>query len=677
MPDFQISINQSVAFTGTSIGTTNVGKFVPVLEAGVPVAVSYLHLGGSLQVQLFNFNFDYPTGYSTMGIDLVLLIDGVETGVYQRFLSDTRFNKDLLKFVWSSEDIPAGKNLNLGIGVRSVLQNGPPCAIQFSGDATMRISAESKTLIFDPPGTSVVQVGSSVNILVATHSPVTTPVSIHLQSHSGLLRIEPDTQVLEAGQYRVMFWVFGKIGGIDYVTPIADGFDSQTCAVTVTPVLSSINPASGPLGTTVELVGDGFAEGAQVLFMPYGTKATTFNSMTSLSAKIPLEYNPNTALSVSVEVNGQFTQKLPFEITPPAPVITGLSPDAGNPKAPVTIVGAHFSNTSAVRFNGVDAVFTLTSDSAISTKVPDAATTGRITVVTPYGSAISTTDFTVIPIPPPSISRFEPSSAEVGGAVDIYGNNFETVTQVTFAGVPAKIEDFIPSMIRAIVPDQAHSGPITLESKAGNATSSTAFSVLPITPPTITSFYPTSGAPGSSVQIFGSHFKYVNEIRITDVQFNGVATKFGISSDSIINAVVPPGATSGPITITSVTSDAKSAAAFSVIGGTGFGTLQFSNNTQDNDTVTIWVIDQTTNDEQSFTLTPGTKSGVGTLHTNNAYVYYATSWNAVAEHNKNYFPYDQYDQTALITAQTVNFQRASSSVFPGLDGGPLLQVPIT
>src|SRR5450756_716875 len=194
MPDFSFPLSQSVSFTGTSIGTNSQGAYTPPLSAGVPLGVSYSHGGGALQIQFFDFNFDYSTGYSTMGMDLVLLINGAQQNPSQRFLSETRSKPDLLRFGWSTPSLLAGI-LNLGIGVRSVLQNGPPCPIQVTGNATLRLTTASKTLTVQPPGSHVVNAGSSFNVVVQMNAAQPSAVSVHLDSKNGFLRIDPASQV--------------------------------------------------------------------------------------------------------------------------------------------------------------------------------------------------------------------------------------------------------------------------------------------------------------------------------------------------------------------------------------------------------------------------------------------------------------------------------------------------
>jgi hypothetical protein len=87
------------------------------------------------------------------------------------------------------------------------------------------------------------------------------------------------------------------------------------------------------------------------------------------------------------------------------PQVTGFSPASGSAGTKVTIRGSGFTGVTAVRFNGrAAASFTRLSDSQITAVVPNGASTGRISVVTPSGTALSGSNFTVIAPHPRSVS---------------------------------------------------------------------------------------------------------------------------------------------------------------------------------------------------------------------------------------------------------------------------------
>jgi len=76
--------------------------------------------------------------------------------------------------------------------------------------------------------------------------------------------------------------------------------------------------------------------------------------------------------------------------------------------------------------------------------------------------------------------------------------------------------------------------------------------------PDITHFSPTSGTIGKTVKIWG-----YNILTATKVTFNGVPATFTVES-TMINAVVPVGAETGPIEITTPDGTAESAGEFTV-----------------------------------------------------------------------------------------------------------------
>lgn len=80
-----------------------------------------------------------------------------------------------------------------------------------------------------------------------------------------------------------------------------------------------------------------------------------------------------------------------------------------------------------------------------------------------------------------------------------------------------------------------------------------------VPPSTISGFTPLSGAPDTSVTISGTSLTGA-----AAVKFNGLAATFSVNNATSITATVPPGATSGPITVATPLNDATSAAAFQV-----------------------------------------------------------------------------------------------------------------
>lgn len=78
------------------------------------------------------------------------------------------------------------------------------------------------------------------------------------------------------------------------------------------------------------------------------------------------------------------------------PTITTVSPGTGSVGATVVITGANFTGTTTVKFNGVQAVFTVNNDGQITTTVPVGASTGKIAVKSAAGTGKSPTNFVVV-----------------------------------------------------------------------------------------------------------------------------------------------------------------------------------------------------------------------------------------------------------------------------------------
>jgi len=106
----------------------------------------------------------------------------------------------------------------------------------------------------------------------------------------------------------------------------------------------------------------------------------------------------------------------------------------------------------------------------------------------------------------------------------------------------------------------SNAAPINGLDQRGYVRSSTAPSIGAFDLPTITSFTPTSGPTGTSVVISGSGF-----VGTTVVRFNGItATNVVVNSATQITAMAPAGATTGPISVTT-------------LGGTVTTTTNFTN----------------------------------------------------------------------------------------------------
>jgi uncharacterized repeat protein (TIGR03803 family) len=148
------------------------------------------------------------------------------------------------------------------------------------------------------------------------------------------------------------------------------------------------------------------------------------------------------------------------------------------------------------------------------------------------------------------------TAGKVGASVGILGQGFTGTTSVTFNGKTAAFTIISDTYLTATVPNGASTGFVTVNMTTGSLTSSLKFRVMPA----IKSFNPTSGPVGTSVTLTGTSFTGASK-----VTFGGVAsTSFTVNSDTSVTAVVPTGAVTGKIAITTPGGTASSASMFTV-----------------------------------------------------------------------------------------------------------------
>jgi uncharacterized repeat protein (TIGR03803 family) len=237
---------------------------------------------------------------------------------------------------------------------------------------------------------------------------------------------------------------------------------------------------------------------------------------------------------------------------------TGLSPFVGlvnwtdKVGKTVNVIGQGFTGTTGVSFNGVPATFKNSSDTFLTATVPAGALTGPITVTTFTNSYKSNRQFLVTP----QLTSLSVSSAIVGQSITLTGVSLTQTIKVVIGGLSATFSVNSDTQVTATVPAGAKTGKkVSITTLGGTATSSTA---LAIAPSNIT-FTPTSGAPGTSVTITGNSFTGA-----TKVTFGGVAaTSYQVINDTQVDALVPTGAKTGPVAVTTA-------------GGTGTSTTSFT-----------------------------------------------------------------------------------------------------
>lgn len=156
----------------------------------------------------------------------------------------------------------------------------------------------------------------------------------------------------------------------------------------------------------------------------------------------------------------------------------------------------------------------------------------------------------------PFASLFVIWSGKVGTQVGLLGQGFSSATGVKFgtgAGTFIVVSD---TYMIATAAAGATTGNVTVLEPGGNLTTPQVFKVTP----SIGGFKPPNGSVGTSVVISG-----MSLTQTTAVAFGGVkATSFTVNSDTQVTAIVPTGAKTGPIKITTMGGSATSSGKFTV-----------------------------------------------------------------------------------------------------------------
>jgi hypothetical protein len=465
-----------------------------------------------------------------------------------------------------------------------------------SGATTGRISVVLPSRVLISLTNFVVP--QSILSFTPSSGPAGTSVTVTGEGFSGVTLVKFGAAagnffILSPTSIRVTVPLPAVTGPISVTT--ASGTTTSSDLFTVLPKVNSFSPPSGIIGALVTVTGSGFSQGTAVQFNGTGATSVTVSSATSISTKVPLGATTGRITVTTPEGNTSPPSSTDFIVLPG---ISGFSPTSGIVGTVVTILGNGFTGATALKFNTTSTTnFTTNSDSQITVAVPSGATTGRISVITPRGTGISTNNFTVatagIQFSADSYSLDE-DSGNATITVTCTGGSSGTVTvnyatsdgsatagldytarsgTLTFAAGETNKAFSIP-----IIEDGQVEGSETINLSLSNPTGGAILrtpqvAVLHILDndvvlPVINSFSPAGGLVGTMVTIFGTGFDGA-----TTVMFNTTtATTFKIDSDNQITATVPLGATTGPISVTTPGGTAVSTNSFTV----QTSTIQFS-----------------------------------------------------------------------------------------------------
>lgn len=116
-----------------------------------------------------------------------------------------------------------------------------------------------------------------------------------------------------------------------------------------------------------------------------------------------------------------------------SPTVASFTPSSGPVGTSVVITGSNFADVTAVKFNGANAAgYIVDSATQITVTVPNTATTGPVSVQTPFGTAASASNFTLVQSPV-VISQIYGAGGNTGAVynadyVELYNRSDSTVS---------------------------------------------------------------------------------------------------------------------------------------------------------------------------------------------------------------------------------------------------------
>ena len=167
--------------------------------------------------------------------------------------------------------------------------------------------------------------------------------------------------------------------------------------------LLEFSPNAGPIGSTVTIQGNGFSTTASSNTVKFNGVTANVSSASANKLIVTVPAGATTgALSVTVgtlTATSASSFTVNTAVTAP-PTITGFSPNVGAAGTAVTISGTNFVSPASdnnVKFNFSPTTGIASTATSVNTFVPTYATSGKIAVSTPNGTAMSAADFFVPP----------------------------------------------------------------------------------------------------------------------------------------------------------------------------------------------------------------------------------------------------------------------------------------
>lgn len=282
---------------------------------------------------------------------------------------------------------------------------------------------------------------------------------------------------------------------------------SGTFEVVYAPSITGFAPSGGAPGTRVSITGAHFTDDADLYFGRQRLRIIS-RSDAAIVAEIPRRARDQFFIVKSK--GGQATSQTQFQVHTYSDV-TGLSPSQGPAGTKVVIRGKNFGRRDRFYMGKTELPIEERSPVKVIVSIPNGAQSGRIAWESWGRRSESRYAFTVVY--PPTWGGYTPHSGPGGTLITIKGDNFARTTKVLYGNREIRVVKWNAREIVAEIPKNASGTKYIWVVDAGaRVRSGKPFEVL--SPPSIASFAPVSGTPGTEVTIAGSNFTKATTVRL-------------------------------------------------------------------------------------------------------------------------------------------------------------------
>jgi RHS repeat-associated protein len=329
---------------------------------------------------------------------------------------------------------------------------------------------------------------------------------------------------------------------------------SATLTILATPTITSLQPNKGRLsgGQTVTITGTNFGTTSNTS-VNFGSNTAVVTAATATTLTVTTPSHAAGVVDVTVTApTGTVTKTGAFTYLAP-PTVASITPNRGKTSGgdSVTVTGSNFDAGATTLTIGAAAatnVVVVSPTSLTATTPAGNAGAASVTVTTAGGSGTLTSGFTYVP--PPTITSFTPAQGPAGTSVTINGTTFDAVAAndiVVIGGAPAAVTSATTTRLIATVSANAITGPVSVSTIGGSATTATNFVVLIYRSLAFTSSA-TAIQIGHQLQFSASATKFDNS------SFDVTSSAVWTSSNSTVAAVSPAGlVTAGSAGATDIT----------------------------------------------------------------------------------------------------------------------------